>query len=178
MTLREHSENEEDRVKGGLANYKANMTAKSQELAEIGRGIMYWAFRERAVTDQEIEDRVREFFDWHLETGNFPTFEKLALALGYTREVLYAWERGGYGSTEVRQRVIRNAKELLASYEAALATEGRLNPFVYQFRAKNYFGMRDQQEHILTPSAPLGENRSPEEIAKRINLEVPDDDEP
>lgn len=176
--MQERSENEENRVKGGLANYKANMTVKSQELAEIGRSIMHWAFRERAVTDQEIEDRVREFFEWHLETGNLPTFEKLALALGYTREVLHTWERGGYGSTDVRQRVIRNAKELLASYEAALATEGKLNPLVYQFRAKNYFGMKDQQEHILTPNQPLEESRSPEEIAKRINLEIPDDDEP
>ena len=33
-----------------------------------------------------------------------------------------------------------------------MVTEGKINPVVYIFRAKNYFGMKDQQDLVLTPN--------------------------
>ena len=175
----EKEEEGDGRVKGknkGLS-LKSNTSVKPHESDAIGQSIMQWAFRERAVTDKEIVDRVREFFEWHFENGAVPTLEKLALALGYTRTTLGNWERGGNGSTLTRQRTIQDAKEILASYDADLAIQGYLNPFLYVFRSKNYFGMKDQVDHTIAPGDPLGEIRTPEEIARRINAEVPDDDD-
>lgn len=34
-----------------------------------------------------------------------------------------------------------------------MVNEGKLNPVTYIFRSKNYYGMRDQQEYVLTPNA-------------------------
>lgn len=164
-----------DRRKGGLPSVKGNTTITGVESDEIGQGLLHWAFQERAVTDEEIVQRVREFFEWHFSSGAIPTLEKLAMSLGYTRETLAAWERGGNGSNPVRQQTIQNAKEILASYDAELAVRGRLNPLVYIFRSKNYFGMRDQVDHTLAPGNPLGDIHTPDEIARRINAEVPDD---
>jgi len=53
--------------------------------------------------------------------------------------------------------------------------EGKLNPVTYIFRSKNYYGMKDQQEHVITPNNPLGDATSPEEIKKRLDEGIPED---
>jgi hypothetical protein len=60
--------------------------------------------------------------------------------------------------------MIKKAKDLIAAYDANLVAEGKLNPVTYIFRSKNYYGMKDQQEHVITPNNPLGDAASPEEI--------------
>ena len=54
-----------------------------------------------------------------------------------------------------RRNLIKKAKEFLASFDAQLVQEGKVNPTTYIFRAKNYFGLKDQQEYVLTPNNPL-----------------------
>jgi len=54
--------------------------------------------------------------------------------------------------------------------------ENKVNPTTYIFRAKNYFGLKDQQEYILTPNNPLGDHVDPTEIQKRLSDGVADDD--
>ena len=103
------------------------------------------------------------------------TVEKMALALGYDRKTLWAWETGGEGSTPTRRNLIKKAKELLASYDAEMVAEGKLNPVTYIFRAKNYFGMRDQVEHVVTPNNPLGDEVNPDDIRKRLEASLPID---
>jgi hypothetical protein len=36
--------------------------------------------------------------------------------------------------------------------DAELAQEGKIQPVVYMFRAKNYYGMKDQQDVVVTPN--------------------------
>ena len=40
-----------------------------------------------------------------------------------------------------------------------------MNPVPYIFRAKNYYGMKDQADLIITPNNPTAEPAPPEEIA-------------
>ena len=49
-----------------------------------------------------------------------------------------------------------------------MVTEGKINPVVYIFRAKNYFGMKDQQEVVLTPNQPLGDSPDQKKLEERI----------
>lgn len=56
-----------------------------------------------------------------------------------------------------------------------MATEGKINPVTYIFRAKNYFGMRDQQEYVLTPNNPLGDTSNPNDIQRRISESIDDE---
>ena len=49
-----------------------------------------------------------------------------------------------------------------------MVTEGKINPVVYIFRAKNYFGMKDQQEVVLTPNQPLGDAPDQKQLEERI----------
>ena len=130
----------------------------------------------KAITDEEIRERLEMYFIETLKAGEIPTVEAMCLALGYDRATIWRWENGGEGSTPARCNLIKKAKEFLASFDAQLVQEGKVNPTTYIFRAKNYFGLKDQQEHILTPNNPLGDHTDPEHIKKRLIEGVADDE--
>ena len=50
---------------------------------------------------------------------------------------------------------------------------GQVNPVSGIFLGKNHFGYRDQQEHILTPNNPLGNDVDSESIARKYD-DIPD----
>ena len=50
--------------------------------------------------------------------------------------------------------MIKKAKEILASLDAELVSRGKIPQITYIFRAKNFFGMKDVQDYILTPNNP------------------------
>lgn len=126
-----------------------------------------------ATTDDEIEQRTLDFFEYCIANGERPTVEKYALALGYVRTTINDWERGNHASPR-RSVIIKKAKEFLASYDAAMTTQGKLNPVVYIFRGKNYYGMKDQQDVVLTPNQPLGEGINAQDVAQKY-AELPGD---
>ena len=70
--------------------------------------------------------------------------------------------------SSVRMDLIKKAKGFIASFESEMVTEGKINPVVYIFRAKNYFGMKDQQEVVLTPNQPLGDSPDQKQLEERI----------
>lgn len=149
--------------------------AKAEDVRRIGNNLLYWYGLPPAVTDDEIRERILHYFERTLEQGELLTWEALALSLGYTRQTLWRWENGEEGSTPTRRYLIKKAKELLATFDAQMATEGKINPVTYIFRAKNYFGMRDQQEYVLTPNNPLGDTSNPNDIQRRISESIADE---
>ena len=142
---------------------------------QIGAELLYWYTKPKAVTDEEIAERLTEYFERTLGQLKFPTVEGMCLALGYPRETIWRWETGAEGSTPFRCNIIKKAKHLIATYDANLVTEGKIHPTTYIFRSKNYYGMKDEQEIVLTPNNPLGDARSPEEIKKRLNERLPEE---
>jgi len=153
---------------GKTASIKHNTSAKAADIRRIGASLLRWYNMEKAVTDEEIRERLEMYFVTTLEAGEIPTVEEMSLALGYDRKTLWCWEVGGDGSTPVRRNLIKKAKEFLASFDAKLVQEGKVNPVTYIFRAKNYFGLKDQQEYVLTPNNPLGDVTSASDIEKRL----------
>jgi len=160
---------------GGTENFPNVISPKAADVRRIGTNLLYWYKKPKATTDEEIRERLLEFFERCISNGEVMTVEKMALALGYDRKTLWAWETGGEGSTPTRRNLIKKAKELLASYDAEMVAEGKLNPVTYIFRAKNYFGMRDQVEHVVTPNNPLGDEANPDDIRKRLEASLPID---
>ena len=65
--------------------------------------------------------------------------------------------------------IVKNAKELIKNYDVAMAANGMMPASVYQFRAKNFYGMKDVQEVAVAPKADL----EPENV-KDILEEIPD----
>lgn len=149
-----------------------HLTATNAEIKESLSNILYWRKHEAVKTDEECAERLDEFFTRMNETGEIPTVEKMALALGVSRQAVWQWETGLYGTPE-RQKMIKKAKEILAALDAELVSKGKIPQVTYIFRAKNFYGMRDQAEVVITPNNPLGSETSAEEIQKRLEADIP-----
>lgn len=104
-------------------------------------------------SDEELCERLNWFFSECAATQQLPTIEKLSNALGYHRNTLNDWETGYSGGfSPATKEIIKQAKQILASVDAELAQEGKIQPVVYMFRSKNFYGMKDQQDVVLTPN--------------------------
>lgn len=148
-------------------------TATRPEISEILKNSLYWRGREKVTTDEECAERLNEFFSHCAETGEIPTVEKMALALGVTRVAVWQWEQGSKGNT--RKELIAMAKEILASIDAELVSRGKIPQITYIFRAKNFFGLSDKTEVVLTPNNPLEASVDRQELQARYELNAPDD---
>lgn len=131
----------------------------------IGESLQYWG-RRCPLTTEEVAETLNNYFAQCYDTGQIPTVEDLCLALGITRQTLHRWEHGIQCDSE-RTIMIQQAKEVLAAIDAKLVTEGKLIPVTYIFRAKNYFGMKDQREEVSVRINPLGDNISNAQLEKK-----------
>ncbi len=126
-------------------------------------------------SDEELCERINYFFSECEKTQQLPTIEKMCLAIGYDRTTIFDWEsgrRGGFSS--ITADIIKKAKHILAGIDAELAQEGKIQPVVYMFRSKNFYGMADKQELVVTPNNPLGDSADPSTIAQKY-AELPAD---
>ena len=64
----------------------------------------------------------------------------------------------------------------MAAIDAKLVSEGKIPQVVYIFRSKNFYGMKDQQDVILSPGQMQSAEASPEEIVRQLK-DIPGDDE-
>ena len=157
------------RGRGGTHNFPQIIESpKADDVRRIGFTLLKWYNMEKAVTDEEIRERLYRYFVETLESGELPTVEEMCLALGYPRATIWRWETGAEGSTPARRDLIKKAKEFLASFDAKLVQENKVNPTTYIFRAKNYFGLKDEVEYVLTPNNPLGDMKDADAIKRRM----------
>ena len=135
------------------------------------------AFEEPVKTDEELCDRLNWFFDTCRQTNQLPTVEKMCLAIGYDRTYVFDMESGRRkGFSPVTADILKKAKNLIASLDAELAQEGKIQPVVYMFRAKNYYGMKDQQDVVVTPNQNSDFQDRATIEAKYAELPVPDEE--
>lgn len=142
----------------------------SEALKGIVAECSYFFDRPICKTDDEVRERLTDFFQYYAENGGLPTVEKMALALGADKVTVFDWQNGTKGS--VRSNLIKNAKSILAAIDADLVLKGMINPVAYIFRAKNYYGMKDQQDVVVQAKNIFGADTSREEIERRLTEEV------
>ena len=165
------------RKRGSQSASIANNTASKEEISEILRNTLYWYDREIVRSDDECAERLNEYFTRVVENKEIPTVEKMCLALGTVRRTVWDWENGSLGTA--RANMIKKAKEISAALDAELVSQGKIPQITYIFRAKNFFGMKDNQEMTLVNGSPMGDEVSPEDIRKRLSAtkEVENSDE-
>ena len=108
--------------------------------------------QEKVKSDEQLCERLNWFFSECARTQQLPNIEKMCNAIGITRQTLMRWVNGDGGFSPATKDIAFHAKQILASIDAELAQEGKTQPVVYMFRAKNFYDMRDQQEYVLTPN--------------------------
>ena len=110
----------------------------------------------RATTEEEISQRLNwYFFEYCIQYQVKPTIDGCTLALGISREAFNNWEHGESGSYKLD--TAKKCKVLVKTFMENATMEGKMNPIVWMFYGKNYFGMVDKQEMVLTPNRSEGD---------------------
>ena len=125
-------------------------------------------------SNDEIQERISYYFDYCIAAQLRPTVEGLAMAIGIDRRTLWGWETGERRATvdSTTANIIKKAKDYIAFLMSDSAIDGKINPITWIFYAKNYFGMRDTQDLVITPNNQLQPTMSIEEITKRVQSDV------
>lgn len=146
-------------------------SAKKEDVSRILKNCMKWYSQPKVKSAEELNQRTYTFFTTCIATGEIPTWENYCLATGYYRQTIWDWVTD-QSTSELGSEandIVKKAKDYLAAFESEMVTEGKINAVVYIFRAKNYFGMKDQQEYVLTPNA-LGADSDPSTITGKYQL--------
>lgn len=153
----------------GLPARKANYDTADREIVKRLLSETLTAYKQPRVTsDDELAERFDQYFSMCAQTGQVPTVEELALSSGYSISTVWDWEmgrRGGFSSSTAE--IVRKAKDYLKTFDAKMVVSGKLNFLAYCFRAKNYYGMADKQEVVLTPNNPMGSAESDRALMDR-----------
>lgn len=121
-------------------------------------------------TDEECFQRLADFFERYAREGGLPTVEKMALCLGADKSTVLDWGNGTKGAN--RAAIVKRAKNILAAIDADLVLKGMINPVAYIFRAKNYYGMKDQQDVVVQAKNIFGADVDRSEIERRLSEDV------
>lgn len=121
------------------------------------------------MTDEECIQILQALFQRCADTGEMITVEKMALALGVNMVTLNVWENKNIGGPR-RSEIIKQAKLAIQAIDAELVLTGKIPAVPYIFRAKNFYGMKDQTDVVLTPNDPIGEKASKQELAEKYDV--------
>ena len=146
-------------------------TASKEELMQYVAESLYWYNHEPVYSDDEIEQRLAEYFQRVQDTGEVPTVEKLLLALVIDKETWRRWLHGELGSR--RQAMCKKAVTILQAIDASLVMHKKIPESTYIFRAKNYYGMRDAIELDYDSESPYSED-TPEQLRDKYLSAVPE----
>ncbi len=116
-------------------------------------------------TPEECAERLNGFFNKCAKCGQLATIEAMALELGMTNQQMNDWINNNTKG-EVVSLMLQKAKQIIAAQDAELALRNRLNPVLYIFRSKNFYGMVDKREII--------NNRPENELDKKSKEELED----
>lgn len=123
-------------------------------------------------SNQELLDRIQDYFIMISGKELYPTLEHLSLYCGITSRTFMAWRNGEsspfHDNTEMgdsTKAIANKAAEAMHAFDASMAYNGDVNFLAYCFRSKNYYGMRDKIEMTVEATDKLSTPQTPEQIA-------------
>lgn len=166
------------RGRGGKDNFPTSRAGLIQTeedrqfVAKLLTEVLTEYTRPRVKNDEELQERLSDYFDRCAANGQTPTVEEMCMSTGfghsYINDIECGRRKGFSPDTAV---IIKKAKNFMATFDAKLAVSGKMNFLAYCFRAKNYYGMVDKQEHVITPTTGEEKELDREDIMKRYMLD-------
>ena len=156
--------------KGNFPNAKVAVTTEEDKrlVGQLLSEVLTERKKERVKSDDELVERLNNYFVHCATTGQIPTVEEMAMSTGYSISTVWDWEVGrNKGFSAETSDIIKKAKDVLKTFDAKLVISGKLNFLAYCFRAKNYYGMVDKAEYVLTPNQQQPSDYDAEDIRKR-----------
>lgn len=132
-----------------------------------------------------VQGRLNEYFNLMAEKDMKPTIAGVALALGTTRQTLWAIKNnqpmGGNGNmpnypTGVTD-LIKKAYLLMENLWENYMVNGKINPVSGIFLGKNNYGYQDKTEYVVTPNVQQDNDYDPEAIRQRYLIDGGTDNE-
>lgn len=162
--------------RGGTRNFpNARFEAKNPEdrllVSKLLSEVITEYKQPRVKSDEELAQRINDYFLRCASSGQTPTVEEMAMSTGYSIQTVADWEHGkNKGFSSETSVIIKKAKNVLQTFDAKLVVSGKMNFLAYCFRAKNYYGMVDKQEYVVTPNTRPENEFSEEDIIKRYAI--------
>lgn len=116
---------------------------------------------------EEMERRFQNYLvkcaEWDMKIGNQAAYA----AIGINKDLVYEWTVRRQTNPR-RTEFVKKVQQFCAMYREGLMEDGKVNPVTGIFWQKNYDGMKDQQEVVLTPNAsPLGDRTDAEALKQK-----------
>ena len=115
---------------------------------------------------EEMNRRFTRYLDicakYDKKIGNLAAYA----AIGITKEQAKDFEVNNK-SNPARAYFIKKVRQFCSMYREGLMQDGKVNPVTGIFWQKNYDGLKDQQEVVVTPNNPLGEMGDTERIKQK-----------
>ncbi len=138
------------------AEYMKNTVISLRELYSKGK----------PKTDEQVEERINEYFQFCEDSSLRPGIESLSVALSVTRTTLWNWEHG-HGCSTRRQEIISKAKAFITAFLEQLMLSNKIYPGSGCFFFKNWAGYRDSVSVEAQEINAMIPQQSREEIAAR-----------
>lgn len=167
------------RGRGGKNNFpNAKVAVTTEEdralVSKLLNEVIIESRQPRVTSDEELIARLDDYFVRCAETGQIPTVEEMCLSTGYSQSTCWDWENGrNKGFSSETSLIIKKAREMLKTFDAKLVISGKLNFLAYCFRAKNYYGMVDKQEMVVTPNVNNDSDYNADDIRARYLTDSP-----
>lgn len=121
-------------------------------------------------TDNELSQRLDNYFAFCVERSMRPGIESLCLALGTSRQTFWSWCKGIGGKSYEWRQLCVNARQVIVSFIENAGLNGKLNPATFIFCLKNWAGYSDspiQDVDVQERITPLSTSEILE-LAKKI----------
>lgn len=115
----------------------------------------------------EMERRFARYLElcrvYDMKIGNQAAYA----AIGIDKGLVWDWLNRREANPR-RTDFLKKVQQFCAMYREGLMEDGKVNPVTGIFWQKNYDGLRDQQEVVLTPNtSPLGEQQDAEALKQK-----------
>ena len=125
----------------------------------------------------QLDERFVQFVNFCAENDVRITNQTAYLALGISKDEVYDWGNG-HTRDKAHADFIKKVKAFCSAYRELLGAEGKLNPVTLVWWQKQYDGMVDKQELVLTPNTKRLSDSDYQEIAEKYKqLPTMGDDE-
>ena len=146
---------------------RINSVDESRKNARYANFVLAVAAIGRGADKNDVNDLRMRFYAYvelAAQTNNKLSNMNAYMSMGLTASRVSQLMAHG---TQDQKDLLEEVKMICGGYRESLMSDGQLTPSTGMFWQKNFDGLRDQTEHIVTPGDPLGEMRSKREIAEK-----------
>lgn len=96
----------------------------------------------RPQTDEEVANRINDYFEFCERSSIRPGIESLCMALHITRTTLFRWNNGE-NCSQYKQELIQSARSFIGAFLEQAMLGGKISPPSGIFLMKNWLSYKD-----------------------------------